>query len=153
MPINLDTKTELLNQLNANLNTKMEAIKAAIADVSESMKNDTKSSAGDKFETGREMMQIELNNKQAQLGKLIRLKKDLALIQTKKKMDRIGFGSLVRTNQGNYFISVALGKVTINQDDFFAISLVSPLGQLLKDKEAGDSIQFNGRTLKVQEIL
>ena len=49
-----NVKTKLVEVLNELVDVKIEALRAAIADVSDSMKNDTKSSAGDKFETGRQ---------------------------------------------------------------------------------------------------
>lgn len=123
-----------------------------MADISESMKNDTKSSAGDKFETGREMMQIELSKQQAQLNKQLQLKKDLSQIKLNKTFTTIEFGSLVFTNKGRYFISVAMGKITVDSTDYFALSLASPVGQVLKGKTVNETVKFNNQLIKVLEI-
>ena len=147
-----DIKEQLLAELSRSIDSKIQAIKASIADISDSMKNDTKSSAGDKFETGREMMQIELNNKQQQLNKQLQVKKDLSQINLNKSYDKVEFGSLVMTNKGNYFMSVALGKILINQSNYFALSMASPIGQALKGAMTGDKIRFNNQDIEVFDI-
>ncbi len=148
-----DTKSKIINALNLIIDGKLEALKATIADVSDSMKNDTKSSAGDKFETGREMMQIELNNKHVQLNQQLQLKKDLSRIDVNASYSSVEFGSLVLTNKGNYFISVALGKVSVDDKDYFALSLASPIGQALKGTKAGDEISFNKQNIVIEAVF
>ena len=149
----VEVKAQIIEALNKLLDKKIDALKATIADVSDSMKNDTKSSAGDKFETGREMMQMELNNKQGQLNKQVQLKKDLAQIDTKKQNSTVDFGSLVISNKGKYFISVALGKIVINNTEYYALSLASPIGQALKGHKQGDSISFNRQNIVIEDVL
>ncbi|MCT4643362.1 MAG: hypothetical protein N4A74_00140 [Carboxylicivirga sp.] len=149
----VEVKAQIIEALNKLLDKKIDALKATITDVSDSMKNDTKSSAGDKFETGREMMQMELNNKQGQLNKQVKLKKDLAQIDVKKQNSTADFGSLVISNKGKYFISVALGKIVINDTEYYALSLASPIGQALKGHKQGDSISFNRQNIVIDDVL
>ncbi|MCT4590688.1 MAG: hypothetical protein N4A71_22870 [Carboxylicivirga sp.] len=149
----VEVKAQIIEALNKLLDKKIDALKATTADVSDSMKNDTKSSAGDKFETGREMMQMELNNKQGQLNKQVQLKKDLAQIDVKKQNSTADFGSLVISNKGKYFISVALGRIVINNTEYYALSLASPIGQALKGHKQGDSISFNRQNIVIDDVL
>lgn len=68
-----DLKKEL-HQLCVNHVRKiMEATELAIADAQKSSTDDTKSSAGDKYETGREMAQQETNRNMAQLNEANKL--------------------------------------------------------------------------------
>jgi len=120
MTTTISTKKALHSQLLQDLNQRIDRLEYSIRETSDSMKNDTKSSAGDKFETGREMMQIELNNQHAQLNQLLRLKKDLTLIDPNVKTRTIEFGSLVETSNGHYFIAVALGKVKVDKTTYYA---------------------------------
>lgn len=149
---NQSTKATLLEKLFHRVNTKIEAIEASMADIAESMRNDTKSSAGDKFETGREMMQLELNKQQSQLNLQRRLKNDLAQIIPEQQCNSVDFGSLVISNKGNYFVSVAMGKISLDNTSYYALSLASPIGQALKGKQQGDIIQFNKQSIEILEI-
>ncbi len=153
MAITTKTKQELFSLLLKELEQKITVIKTSISDASESMKNDTKSSAGDKFETGREMIQIELNNQHKQLNQLLQLKKDLLLIDPSNTSISAGFGSLVETNIGHYFISVALGKIKINETVYYTLSLASPIGKHIKGKKAGDKCSFQGRTIEIIDVI
>ncbi|MCU4162525.1 hypothetical protein [Carboxylicivirga caseinilyticus] len=153
MKISIDIKHQLVNQMQELLNEKMTTLSKAMEETIESMQNDTKSSAGDKFETGREMMQIELNNLRVQMSQLQQANHDLAKVNASLSTNKVSFGSLVKTNLGNYFISIALGKIKIENQDYYSISLASPVGKILKDKQAGVDVQFNGKTLKIEEII
>lgn len=68
----------------------------------EARDNDSKSSVGDKYETNRAMMQIELEKNNRQLAQYLKQKKELSDIDINKTFDKVEFGSLVLTNQGNY---------------------------------------------------
>lgn len=149
MTITVQIKQALYDQLNVMLNEKITAIRQAMTETSESMKNDTKSSAGDKFETGREMMQIELNNQQVQLNKLTQLHHDLSLIKVSEIHTSIGFGSLVHTSMGCYFVSVALGKIVLNDANYYALSLASPIGRALHGAKVGDVLTFQGKKIEI----
>ena len=109
-------KEQILNQLIKKLNQKAETAKIAIQFAKESRDNDTKSSAGDKFETGREMMQMEIDKNVAPLGKAIKLKSELLQINIQKECKKVEFGSLVFTSEGNYFISIGIGKIEIDNE-------------------------------------
>ena len=97
-------KKEVLCQLLALLNEKANVFGENVQSIKDSQSDDTKSSAGDKFETGREMMQAELNKNESQLSKTRMLIRELEKIDMDKKCAIAEFGSLVRTYKGNYFI-------------------------------------------------
>ena len=148
MPI----KKLLYEQLKAKLEHKKQTALVAIQAAIESRDNETKSSVGDKYETGRAMMQMEQARNEAQLTKIIGLKNELQQINIEQQSDQIILGSLVFTNRGNYFIAVGLGKYTIQEEIFYAISTASPIGQLLLGKKVGDALQFRGKTFTVKTI-
>ncbi len=145
-------KAKLLNASNLLVDKKIESVHLAMKDASDSMQDDTKSSAGDKFETGREMMQIELNNKQVQLNQLIQLKNDLKRIDPHASKDFVDFGSVVHTDKGNYFISVALGKVHVDDTDYYALSLASPIGKVLRGLHINETAIFNKQAITITAI-
>ena len=153
MTINLELKQALYDQLNSMLDEKITGIRLAMTETAESMKNDTKSSAGDKFETGREMMQIELNNQQVQLNKLTQLHHDLSLIKLSEIHTSIGFGTLVNTSMGCYFVSVALGKIVLDTANYYALSLASPIGRTLHEAKVGDVLTFQGKKIEILDMV
>jgi len=143
----------IYNQLQEMLDRKIESAKKAIESAKEARDSDTKSSVGDKYETGRAMMQIELEKNEVQLNKVINLKRQLSQIIIEKKYMKVEFGSLVFTNQGNFFISIGIGKIEIDDEIYYAISLASPVGKVLFDKEVSDMFQFRGTDFLIRDIV
>lgn len=125
----------------------------AMQSAEDSKSSQTKSSAGDKFETGRAMMQAEEERNRVQLAKALALQNNLAQVNRFNVSDTVVLGSLVVTKQGAYFLSIGIGKIIIDTITYFAISLESPIGQLLFGKKVGESISFRGKKITVQEIL
>ena len=148
----MEEKKEIFNKLFSSIVTKIAQVKESLAFAKESRDNDTKSSAGDKYETGREMMQIEINKSEDQLNKFRSLKNDLSKINLQRKFDSIEFGSLVETNMGVYFISIAHAKIQINNKEYYTISLASPIGKLFHQKKEGDAFELNGRKFIINKI-
>lgn len=136
----------------AVLHAKTDRLEKAIADAQKAASEDTKSSAGDKFETSREMMKAEIDKHNHQLSQAIEMLSYLKKAAPETAMDQVGFGSLVTTNEGRYYFSVALGKVIPKEQSFFALSMASPIGQVLNAKKEGDSVLFMGRTITIQAI-
>ena len=62
------------------------------------------------------------------------------------------FGSLIVTNKATFFISIGLGKINIKSNDFFIISLYSPIGMIIKNKTINKSFQFRGVDYKIKNI-
>jgi len=118
----------------------------------ESRDSETKSSAGDKFETGREMMQREMDKISATLDQYKNQVNLLSKINLHRNYPVVDLGGLIATDQGIYYLSIGLGKIEINSEIIYAISLDSPIGQLLKGKRAGDTVEFRGKTLKINQL-
>ncbi|ERM81689.1 hypothetical protein P872_19525 [Rhodonellum psychrophilum GCM71 = DSM 17998] len=149
----MEVKESIYRQLQEMLTAKIEVTTAAIASLRTAKNSDTKSSAGDKYETGRAMMQMELDKEEQQLNQTNRLKNELSAINLEKIYTRVEFGSLVETNQGIYFISIPVGKVTLADRAYFVLSLASPIGKLLEGKKIGEKAIFQGREFVIQGIL
>jgi hypothetical protein len=119
----------------------------------ESRDSDTKSSAGDKFETGREMMQREMDKMSASIDQYKNQLHVLSKIDLELQYQVGDFGCLIMSDQSNYYLSIGLGKIEINAELILAISLDSPIGQLLKGKRVGDTVSFRDKTIKINQIL
>ena len=114
--------------------------------------NDSKSSAGDKHETGRAMMQ----QAQEQLGKQLQeaemKRASLTRIQTLPTTETIGEGSLVITNENTLLLAAPMGKIHFEEKDIFVISMQSPLAQALKGKKSGDTILFQQKQINILDV-
>lgn len=119
----------------------------------ESRDSDTKSSAGDKFETGREMMQREMDKISASIDQSKNQVNFLSKINIYRNYSIADVGCLMKTDQGIYYISIGLGKIEINAESIYAISLDSPIGQLFKGKRVGDILEFRGKTFKINQLI
>jgi transcription elongation GreA/GreB family factor len=154
METSLHTQKQKLDQhLMFLLQNQIEECEREIASIKDSRNNDTKSSAGDKFETGRSMMQMELDKQEAQLDKLLRMKNELSQIDMNQISKKVNLGSLVMTNFENYFISIAFGKISNDELTAYAISLASPMGSALLGKKINDEVLVNGRKIRVVDLL
>ena len=136
--IKQNIKSEVLRQLDL----KIKDISSAVKSAEESRDNDTKSSAGDKHETSRAKIQTEIDQLSKQLINAQRQKNNLSIIDTNTLNSIADVGSLVETNKGYFFISTGWGRIQIQDENYYVISIESPIGRLLKNKKEGDSIQF-----------
>ena len=144
---------EQLYLLCSDYISKREAeIKKVIADAQEAAANDTKSSAGDKYETGREMMQQEINQNQGRLNELNKLKATLEHISPTQKGAVAIPGSIVYTNNGNFYIAISAGPLKADNTSFYAISAASPIGAKLMGQRVGYEFDLNGKKFVVEEV-
>lgn len=132
---------------------KIEVLKKNIADAQQAAAEDTKSSAGDKFETSREMMKQEINKASQQLVIYEKMKSMLTKLNPEAQAVKIGLGSLVHTSEGWYYFSVSIGKVDAGKEKAYVLSLASPLGREALSKMKGDIIDFRGRKIEILDVL
>lgn len=125
----------------------------ALQQAQEASNDDTKSSAGDKFETGREMAQQDINRNKQLLGDAQQQKSILLTLADVAETAKVRSGSLVVTNNGNFYISISAGQLQLAGETYFAISAASPIGKLLIGKAAGDKFDFNGKDYLIKEIF
>lgn len=148
----LKVKQNIHSYLVALINSKITESENAIAAAKDARNNDTKSSAGDKFETGRAMMQQEIDKSELQLHVALKQLQELSKIDLSKRYAEVEQGSLVVTDNAIYFISIGLGKITLGQENYFVISLASPIGKAFNNKLVGDEIDFQNQRLRINEI-
>ena len=97
-------------------------------------------------------MTQEIKNNSTQLAEAIRQKQLLLLIHPDKKSTTVQPGSVVITNQANFFIAISAGTLKVDGQAFFALSPSSPLGGQLIDKRKGDTVQVNGTAYVIQDV-
>ncbi|MGC4020569.1 MAG: 3-oxoacyl-ACP synthase [Cyclobacteriaceae bacterium] len=149
----LQIKQRLHSLCLRNIEERINTAEQAIAFAQSSANEETKSSAGDKYETGRAMAQLEIEKNSAQLLDAKKLKQQLLQLDPNKVTDKIQLGSLVITNQGNFYISIPSGKFTVDDEVYFAISPSSPIAQNLIGLKFGDKFSFNKKEFTIDSFI
>lgn len=127
-------------------------IQKNMVDIQEALISETKSSAGDKHETGRAMLQLEREKLGNQLAQAEEMKQVLARVSLQENTEIIGLGSCVITSKGNYFLAISAGVFTNKDVSVFCISVGTPIGKLLLGKSIGEVIIFNGDKIEILKI-
>ena len=145
-------KTHVHAALTDALNKKHKELLAALAETDDSLSADSKSTAGDKHETGRAMAQLE----REKIGGFIQQHEQLMALS--KRLDptlvtlTIRLGSLVKTSNGWYYISIGLGKIIVDDTSIFCISPAAPLVTAMLGKKANDQLLWQGNSIAIETI-
>lgn len=145
-------KQKIFNQFQQLLADKISTLHQQLEELKESTSNETKSTAGDKYETGRAMLQIEQDNIRYQLQEALEQQSRFSSLDSKETKHEVVQGCLVKTNKGWLLLSVALGKTVIEGIPVIALSPQSPLGKQLMGRKPGDKITINGFNYIIEEI-
>ena len=153
MTANENIKQQLHTYCQEHTRERLETLLQSNADLQSTLADETKSSAGDKYETSRSMLhqEIEKNNFQIQQAQ-----KDLRMLQSighVAKSKLIKPGSLVLTDAGQYYVAIALGLSVIDKKEFLIISPGSPIGQVLIDLQKGQQFSFRNKTHTILGVI
>ncbi|MES2619804.1 MAG: 3-oxoacyl-ACP synthase [Bacteroidota bacterium] len=149
----MKTLKQQLHQLCIEkLDASMASAQQAIDEARAAQKEETKSSAGDKFETTREMMTQEIEKGTALLSKLAEDRNRLLSILQNDSSESVQQGSMVITNLGKFYVGVSIGAVTMNGEKYQTISSFSPIGQLMISKKAGEKFELHEKEYVIKEI-
>jgi len=146
-------KKALFAKCEAFVSEKIDSLERGLESHQKALASETKSSAGDKHETGRAMLQLEMDKSGRQLQDLLQLKVLLEKISLQQQSEVIRLGSLVTTNRGIYFLAISMGKIAHRQTTYFAISPSSPIGNLLLGKRIGENILFQEKVLSIEHFV
>lgn len=145
-------KNQLFNECKLYVEKRERTIREIMTSNKKALLSETKSSAGDKHETGRAMLQLEMEKASQQIVVVQQMKEILHRINPDDVSKVIRLGSLVHTNKATYYLSISIGAVAVENDMYFVISSSSPIGKLLIGKKVNDIIQFNGQQIKITEV-
>ncbi|KAA2224213.1 hypothetical protein [Chryseobacterium sediminis] len=143
-------KQEIINIIKAKAADKIQYFENLIAETRAS-NNDTKSSMGDKYETGREMLQQEINNLQRQLNEVLNQQAVLQKI-TSDPSEKVQNGALVKTNKGLFYISASMGELVFENQKIMTVSAESPLVKVMYGKKTGESFTVNNIHQTIENI-
>jgi transcription elongation GreA/GreB family factor len=149
----LKIKQKLYTECVNYVESKIELITTAVNELQQNSKLETKSSMGDKYETGRASIQLEMEKYSQQLNEFTNLKKTLFQINADKQYDSVQPGCLVCTNNGNYFIAITAGEFVIEGNRYLTISLASPLGKELHKRKTGNTFSFRNKQFIIELVI
>lgn len=138
-----------LDHIGQRINT----AKGAMDQAQESANNEGKSSAGDKYETGRAMGHLQQEMHARQFGEYL---KELALlhsVNTNQLYSEGGAGVFLQGDGLAFFIAAGLGKHLFEGQTIFFLSPQAPLAKLLQNKKPGDHITFNNINTTIQLVF
>ncbi len=145
-------KEKLVDNCVGVLEDKLHALDKELALLQKSANEETKSNAGDKYETGRAMVMLEKEKLVKQKEQVFLQLKPLKSIDASKELRKVGLGAIVITSGSNYFISSGVGPVDVDEVSFLAVSAMAPITQAMLDKEEGHTFSFNGNEFKINKI-
>ena len=145
-------KKILFSHCKAHLEKKIEILEQQKNSLQKDLSSEIKNSAGDKHETGRAIIQLELEKLGNQIHKIELNYQRLNTIKDFKASSSVVLGSIIFTDKANYYLAVATDSCKINSKVFYCISSQSPIGKLLIGKKINQSIRFNDIKSIILEI-
>lgn len=148
----MTTKQRLWQVCNERVDKRINDYKEEINLIKDSIaSNDKGNSEGDDSGSGKLLNDLEKN--MAHLNDAKNTKDYLSNIKTNVESRDVVLGSIVKTNMMNFYISTSIGKIDIDDETYYAISVNSPIGQLLKNKTVNERFEFNQNKYIITEII
>ena len=134
------------------LSEKISSLRQSLKGFQDAANEETKSSAGDKYETGRAMMHLEKEKVAHALNEVLKQQKVLRQLEVNRENEEGSLGSFLKTDKGNFYLSVSLGKLKLADTDVFCLSPVSPLGSAFIGTKKGDTVTFKKISYTIDSI-
>jgi hypothetical protein len=136
------TKSAVIDELDSQLLRKLSYLNTSLNQAIDSRNSDTKSSAGDKFETSREMAQIEIHKIESEILKTQQFISDLFSKDIQ----------FIITDKGTFLISIPFGKLMVSGTEVFCISNSAPITKQLVNTEISANFEYRGVTYNILVI-
>lgn len=149
----MNLKQKLFNLTQETLSERLKVVQTTISDIQTALLSETKSTAGDKHEIGRAMLQLEREKAGQQLAEIQKQFEVLNKINPNKEHHVVALGSIVFTEKANYFISTSVGELLYEDIRFYAISMASPLARLLVGKTIDQTYLFRNEKITITKII
>jgi len=145
-------KSTILPYVKTYLDQRMQTSLDAMNAAQESANGESKSSAGDKYETSRAMGHLDRDMHARMFQQTREERKLIERIDESIIFKKGALGAFISTSMGDFFLSVSIGQVKIAEKSIMIISPQSPIGALLMGKMVGDKFNFRGEEAEILEI-
>lgn len=149
----LALKEQLYALCREHLERRVLSLRSALDDAQTAANEETKSSAGDKHETGRAMMQLETEKLGAQLQKARHEQEKLQRIRPNKACRSVEPGALVITDKLRLYFAISAGKIVVEGKEYFALSLQTPLGKAARGRQVEDTFALQQQQYRIKKII
>ncbi|MFT4832665.1 MAG: transcription elongation GreA/GreB family factor [Psychroserpens sp.] len=146
-------KQQLYDHCQAYIQNRLGRVQKNIREIQEALGSETKSSAGDKHETGRAMIQLEREKLGMQLSEIQKVQELFKRVPLSGPSKTVSLGTLVSTNTNRYYLAVSAGEVIIDGVGYYAIAPNTPIGKLLLGKTEKEPVVFNGKEFVITSII
>ena len=151
--INQNIRKNLYDQCFHFCELRRQRIQLQADEIKDALNSETKSSAGDKHETGRAMLQLEREKIGVQMAENQKLQEVLSKIEDAQPSAQLCLSSVVKTTKSNYYLAISAGELEVDEQKYYAISPHTPIGQLLIGKTIGDNIVFRDQEFSILEVF
>lgn len=151
--LTINDKKHIHNLCLEHLETSANVYLKNIKDAQTGLSSESKSSAGDKHETGRAMLQLEAEKLGAQYQEILKVINFHKQLDIKVDSTEVKLGSLVKTNIGLFYLTTGLGSIKDKEYSFFNLSMNAPISKTLLGKKVNDQFQFNNKSINIISIL
>ena|SRR6201996_8586993 len=125
----------------------------AMSQAQEAANSEEKSSAGDKYETGRAMGHLQKDMHARQLAEALKEQAALHAIAIEPLSPEGRPGAYLQAEGIAFFISAGLGKQVFDGRTIVFLSPQAPLAAQLQGKKAGDQVFFNKTLMTLQDVF
>ena len=147
-----ELKFELQQQCKDLIKIRYESINKTITNIEQALRDESKGTSGDKHHTERAMLQIEREAAGKQLREIEKVMLQLDKVTISDVSETIRLGSIIETNQANFFISISVGKLEVKGAIYLGIAPAAPIGRYLLGKVKNDQFNFNGAVYKIKKV-
>lgn len=151
-PEKIHFKNRLKGFAIALIGQRMAAAKEAIDQAQQAANQEEKSSAGDKYETGRAMGHLQKDMLAKQLVENTKELATLHAVTADKIYPAAAPGAFIECEEISFFIAAGLGKQIIEEHTIYFLSPHAPLARLLQGKKAGEQFFFNTVNTTIADV-
>jgi len=139
----MSVKRALLEHCQAYVSRVLSEAHSGVERSREAANMEEKSSAGDKFETQRAMMHLQMESFIERLEVARRLEAELALLRI-QPMDTVELGALVELEGRAYFVAVSAPVCAVDGVRYTCLSREAPLFLAMRGLREGDWVEWGG---------
>lgn len=145
-------KQEFLDICLQDVSKRISNYKNEISFIKDSIESNDKIS-DEEGESGNSKLLEDLEKNLNYLNEAQKIREYLNRINPNVVSEFVVLGSIVITDSITFYIAISKGKVTVNDEDYYIISIQSPIGQLIKSQSVGYQFEFNGKSYKIKNVL
>ncbi|MEO5984091.1 MAG: hypothetical protein ABIP80_01220 [Ferruginibacter sp.] len=146
-------KTKLFTICRQMLEERIAKCRSEVNNAQALANEEEKSSAGDKYETGRAMSHREKDMFSKQAAANESELAALLSVDSQKIYTSIQPGAAIICDDCTFFIATGLGKISMDDKTVFLLSPFAPFAKMLSNKRRGDLIILNSKEIIIKDIF